>query len=57
MSIPYDEIMPLIVQSGYAGYISSEYEGQRYWDDAFHPESTEQVRRHQMMMRRLLGEV
>jgi sugar phosphate isomerase/epimerase len=57
LNIPYDEIMPLLLQSGYTGYISSEYEGQRYVDDAFHPESVEQVRRQQVMLRRLLGEV
>ena len=57
VNIPYDEIIPLILQSGYTGYLSSEYEGQRYIDDAGHPQSVEQVRRHNMMMRRLLGEV
>jgi len=57
LSIPYEELIPVIVQSGYSGYLSSEYEGQRYLDDAFHPESVEQVRRHQVMLRRLLGEV
>jgi sugar phosphate isomerase/epimerase len=57
VNIPYDEIIPLILQSGYTGYLSSEYEGQRYIDDAAHPESVEQVRRQHVLLRRLLGEV
>jgi hypothetical protein len=48
--------IPLILQSGYTGYLSSEYEGQRY-DDAAHPNSVEQVRRQSVLLRRLLGEV
>ena len=56
LTIPYEELVPVILQSGYIGYLSSEYEGQRYLDDAFHPDSVEQVRRHQVMLRRLLGE-
>jgi len=56
LTIPYEEIIPVIVESGYTGYLSSEYEGQRYVDDAAHPESVEQVRRHQVMLKRLLGE-
>jgi sugar phosphate isomerase/epimerase len=56
LTIPYQELIPVIVASGYSGYLSSEYEGQRYTDDAAHPESIEQVRRHQLMLKRLLGE-
>jgi sugar phosphate isomerase/epimerase len=57
VNIPYGEIIPLILQSGYTGYLSSEYEGQRYTDDAAHPNSVEQVRRQSVLLRRLLGEV
>ena len=28
VDIPHDEIIPLILQSGYTGYLLSEYEGQ-----------------------------
>lgn len=55
-SIPYEEIIPIIVEGGYKGYIDSEYEGNRWIQDAFEVDSTEQVRRHQEMLKRLLGE-
>ena len=54
-SIPYEEIVPLLIQGGYKGYISSEYEGNRWIQDVFEVDSKEQVRRHQVMLRRLLG--
>jgi sugar phosphate isomerase/epimerase len=55
-SIPYEEILPLLVKGGYKGYLSSEYEGNRWIQDAFEVDSFEQVRRQQVMMQRLLGE-
>lgn len=55
-SIPYDEIVPVLVEGGYEGYINSEYEGQRWIQDAFEVDSVEQVRLHQAMLKRLLGE-
>jgi len=55
-SIPYEEIVPLLIEGGYSGYIDSEYEGNRWIQDAFEVDSTEQVRRHHVMLRRLLGE-
>jgi sugar phosphate isomerase/epimerase len=55
-SIPYDEIVPVLIEGGYNGYIDSEYEGNRWVQDAFEVDSTEQVRRHQVMLKRLLGE-
>ena len=55
-SIPYEEIIPVLVEGGYAGYINSEYEGQRWIQDAFEDDSVEQVRRHHVMLKRLLGE-
>jgi sugar phosphate isomerase/epimerase len=55
-SIPYDEIIPVLVEGGYSGYLSSEYEGQRQIEDAFEVDSTEQVRLQQEMLKRLLGE-
>jgi sugar phosphate isomerase/epimerase len=56
-SIPYEEVLPVLAQGGYDGYLASEYEGQRFTQDAFETDSCEQVRRHHVMMRRMLGEV
>jgi hypothetical protein len=55
-SIPYEEIIPILIEGGYNGYIDSEYEGNRWIQDAFEVDSVEQVRRHQVMLKRLLGE-
>lgn len=55
-SIPYDEIVKVLKQGGYKGYICSEYEGNRWIEDAEEPDSVEQVRRQQVMLARLLGE-
>lgn len=55
-SIPYDEIIPVLIEGGYDGYLSSEYEGNRHIQDAFAVDSVEQVRRQHAMFARLLGE-
>ena len=55
-SIPYDEIVKVLQQGGYKGFICSEYEGNRWIEDAEEPDSVEQVRRQQVMLARLLGE-
>ncbi len=54
--IPYDKIVDVLKQGGYSGYICSEYEGNRWIEDAMEPDSVEQVRRQQVMLARLLGE-
>ncbi|GLY81977.1 sugar phosphate isomerase/epimerase family protein [Actinoallomurus iriomotensis] len=56
-SIPYDEIIPVLIEGGFDGYLSSEYEGNRHIQDAFPVDSVEQVRRQHAMFVRLLGEV
>lgn len=56
-SIPYDEIIPALVEIGYEGSIDSEFEGQRWTQDRSVTDSCEQVRRHHVMLRRLLGEI
>ncbi len=56
-SIPYEEIIPALVDLGYAHSIDSEYEGQRWTQDAINTDSCEQVRREHVMFRRLLGEI
>lgn len=55
-SIPYDEIVKVLKQGGYDGYICSEYEGNRWIEDAEEPDSVEQVRRQQEMLKTLIGE-
>jgi hypothetical protein len=55
-SIPYDEIVAVLQKGGYDGYICSEYEGNRWIEDAEEPDSVEQVRRQQVMLSRLIGE-
>jgi sugar phosphate isomerase/epimerase len=55
-SIPYDEIIPVLIEGGYNGYLSSEYEGNRHIQDITEVDSVEQVRRHQAMLATLLGE-
>lgn len=56
-SIPYDEIFRTLTDIGYAHSIDSEYEGQRWTQDAMTTDSCEQVRREHVMFRRLMGEV
>jgi sugar phosphate isomerase/epimerase len=56
-SIPYEEIIRVLHQGGFSGYISSEYEGNRHIQDAFEVDSIEQVRRHQVMLKRLIEQV
>ncbi len=56
-SIPYREVLEVLVEGGYEGYIDSEYEGQRLTQDAFVTDSCEQVRRHHVMMRRELAKI
>ena len=54
-SIPYDKIVEVLKQGGYQGYICSEYEGNRWIEDAHPVDSVEQVRRHQEMLKTLIG--
>lgn len=55
-SIPYDEIVPVLREGGFDGYLSSEYEGNRHIQDAYPVDSVEQVRRQHAMFARLLEE-
>ena len=45
-----------LIEGGYDGYLSSEYEGNRHIQDVFEVDSVEQVRRQQEMFKKLLGE-
>jgi hypothetical protein len=53
-SIPYDQIVAVLQQGGYRGYICSEYEGNRWIQDVEPVDSVEQVRRQQMMLKHLI---
>jgi hypothetical protein len=46
-----------LIQGGYEGAIATEYEGQRMVQDIYPMSAVEMVRRHQVMLRRLLGEI
>lgn len=55
-SIDYTEIIPVLIEGGYSGYLSSEYEGNRWIDDAIEVDATEQVRLQQIQLKKLLGQ-
>lgn len=57
-SIPYDEIINVLNENGWSGYINSEYEGQRHYHDIrdYDVDSVEQVRMQHAMLSRLLSE-
>ena len=55
-SIPYEEIVPVLIEGGFDGYLSSEYEGNRHIQDAYPVDSVEQVRRQHALFTRLLDE-
>lgn len=56
-TLDYENTFKVLVEGGYKGSIDSEYEGQRHlqnqWCEPI--DEVEQVRRHHLMMRRLLG--
>lgn len=58
VSIDYETLIGALRDGGYDGYINSEYEGQRFFPDRGIEDladEVEQVRRHQEMLRRLIG--
>lgn len=57
-SIDNEAVISVLKRSTYDGYIATEYEGQRYFHDMGCEENAdeiEEVRRHQEMLKRLLG--
>lgn len=54
-SIPYEEIVPFLIQNGFEGTIVTENERTRNIMDAFPVDEVEQVRRHQVQLQKLLG--
>lgn len=54
-SIPYEKVVPVLMAGGCDVYINSEYEGQRWTQDAKETDSCEEIRRHHVMLKRILG--
>lgn len=57
-AIDYPAAIEGLKNGGFDGYINSEYEGQRYWQDGTledMQDEVEQVRRHQEMLERLIA--
>lgn len=54
-SIPYHEIVPVLAEIGFDGYLSSEYEGNRHIEDVETVDSVTQVAAHQGMLAALLS--
>lgn len=50
-SIDHEAILPVLVEGGYGGYLSSEYEGHHVCD----PDAFSEVERHQVMVREILS--
>ncbi len=59
ISMDYEGPIQFLKENGYEGYINSEYEGQRRFQDRGIEDlisEVDQVRKHQEMLKRLLGE-
>ncbi len=57
-NINYEGAIQLLKEMDWSGYISSEYEGQRAWhaqDIMVEMDEVEQVRRHHVMLKQLIG--
>jgi hypothetical protein len=57
IAIDYESGIAALQQGGFEGYVNSEYEGQRYWQDRLREDmmnEVDQVRRHQQMLKRLI---
>ncbi|WP_439605069.1 hypothetical protein [Shinella sp.] len=52
----YDEVIPELIAGGWDGYLSSEYEGNRWIQDVQAVDSREQVRRQHRMFERLIAQ-
>ncbi len=50
-AIPYEKILPVFVEGGYSGFMSSEWEGHFFCDDPGFP----MVEAHQALCKRILG--
>lgn len=52
-ALAYDDVIPELIAGGWDGYLSSEYEGNRWVQDAGPVDSCEQVRRQHVMFQTL----
>lgn len=58
-AVDYERFFEALKRSSFSGYLATEYEGQRYFHDVGCTENAdeiEEVRRHQQMLRRYLGD-
>lgn len=53
-SIPYKDIVQVLQDAGYNGYINSEYEGNRHIQDYAQVDSIKQVKNHQKLLKSLI---
>ena len=53
--IRFDEVIPILMEAGYDGYLNSEYEGQKLYGQENCFDEVEQVRRQHIMVSRLLN--
>ncbi|MFO1466253.1 MAG: TIM barrel protein [Steroidobacteraceae bacterium] len=56
-AIDLTQVIPALIEGGYDGVIATEYEGQRHVQDIYPFSAVEMIRRHQVMLGRLLGEI
>lgn len=56
-SIPYDEVIKYLHDKGYNGYISTEYEGNRFVPLDREVKDIEQIKMHQKLMKEIIAEV
>lgn len=54
-SIPYDEVIAYLDSKGYDGYISTEYEGNRFTPPGKIVQEIDQVSKHQQLLKKLIG--
>ncbi len=56
-SIPYDELIKYLDEKGYEGYISTEYEGNRFTLPTDEVKELEQVMKHQEMLKKYIEDL
>jgi len=56
-SIPYDELIKYLDEKDYNGYISTEYEGNRFVLDGEEVKELEQVKKHQEMLKKYIDKL
>ena len=54
-TVDYENVIPVLIEGGYNGYICSEYEGQRSMEIA-DVDEIDEIRRQHVMLKRMLGD-